>query len=285
MEPSHQPSFEESIQQVMRTLPPAIRTYIEGEQYAKVAQTLTTKYQLHVDQGGILEREMLLLLLGIENPAEFASALQTETGLKQELVVAIMKDLNQQVFAPLQETMRTGGNEGVPATPKAKPAAAVQSLGTVDNPPMPASIPTMSTPLAEKTLNRLAATPPAGGSTPRPVAPAARPAVVTSGLSAALKNAGVQLLEDHEEPHIEFKKPAAAVAPAAPAAPSAPTSLPKPIMAGSFAAPAPQAPRPPMPAPLPSAPVPMPKPPVPTMPASTTYTVDPYREAPEEHEK
>lgn len=100
------PNIEESIAQMMQSLPPTVRAYLEQERYSSIARTLTTKYTLAGNQPVILEREMMLLLMGVENPGEFAAALKDEAMLSDDVVQNIMTDVNQEVFIPLQEEIK-----------------------------------------------------------------------------------------------------------------------------------------------------------------------------------
>jgi len=104
-------TLEESVAQVMHTLPLPIRTYLASGQFTLVTQNLITKYKLHVDQGGILNREVMLLLMGIENPDEFTQALVEEAKLDKQTISGIMQDVNQQVFIPLRDQMQNEGKK------------------------------------------------------------------------------------------------------------------------------------------------------------------------------
>jgi hypothetical protein len=116
MEPQ-EPTLEESIQQVMQTLPPVIRDYLSKGEYSIVAKNLMAKYGLHIDQSGILEREIMLLLMGIENPAEFIQALVGEAKIDRQVVNKIVQDVNAQIFIPLKEEEMRSNN----VTPKPLP--------------------------------------------------------------------------------------------------------------------------------------------------------------------
>src|SRR5437016_5639315 len=96
-------SLDESVKQVMRTLPPFIREYLSQGKYTSVAQGLMAKYKLRIDQGSVLERELMLLLMGIENPSEFVQALTEEAHIDQQTVNSLTKDINDQVFLPLRK--------------------------------------------------------------------------------------------------------------------------------------------------------------------------------------
>lgn len=114
MDQQREPTFEESVKEVMQTLPPPIRQYLSQGKYSIVAKNLMRKYGLHIDQGGVLEREIMLLLMGIENPDEFAASLKSEAALSEDVVKNIMTDVNQEIFIPLQKEMRNAGSQMQP---------------------------------------------------------------------------------------------------------------------------------------------------------------------------
>lgn len=246
-------TLEESVKQVMQTLPPVIRDYLAAGRYTAVAKSLALKYNLRIDQAGVLERELMLLLMGIENPTEFTEALAQEANLGQEVIGGIVEDVNAQVFVPLrEEEMRSSR----PAPVETKSQESSQRFMHLDN-----RIPPPASSVAQS----------------RPPAPlrATQGAVQNPGLRSVLASVTSEvkadrLLEDHEEPHIEFNTAPSGVGPVIPKAePQAPQNLPGalppvlvPPLAETVTPPAP----PVRPQPLP--------PPAPAKP----YSVDPYRE-------
>jgi hypothetical protein len=259
-----EPTLEESIKQVMRTLPPVIRNYLGQGKYTTVAKNVMTKYGLRIDQGGVLEREIMLLLMGIENPDEFTQVLITEANLNQQTVNSIIQDVNDQIFMPLREEMRKSGAGNVQqqtktATPSAAPQPIVpsQPAGVVGPPPQSPSYFHLDNklPIASGLpKGSIVHPPPPKNIPPRPLgSSASNPegrsslrsvlAAVTAPAPALPKGAAADtghMLEDHEEPHIEFKK--------APA--NLPGAMPPPVAT---------------------------KPPVPRTPVAP-YATDPYRE-------
>src|SRR5450756_491476 len=111
-------TFDESVAQVMQTLPPVIRAYLTEGKYTAVAKGLMTKYGLRIDQGGVLEREIMLLLMGIENPDEFTQALVEEAKFDQKTITSIVQDINTQIFIPLREEEMKSGGMTAPQSPK-----------------------------------------------------------------------------------------------------------------------------------------------------------------------
>ncbi len=105
-------TFDESIKQVMQTLPPPIHRYLAKGGYSVFAHSLVSKHALHGNQGNILERELVLLLMGIETPSQFSSALVDEAFIAEDIVLVIMSDINQEIFTPLLEEMRRDKEKG-----------------------------------------------------------------------------------------------------------------------------------------------------------------------------
>lgn len=210
-------ALDESVKQVMQTLPPVVRDYLAQGKYTLVAKSLMAKYGLRIDQGGVLEREIMLLLMGIESPTEFMQALAEEARLDQGVITSIVQDINAQIFVPLREEERKGGAGSLmptaptaPAQATAQPASHFHLQNKITPPPRPVQQPSPVKPL----VSVLQGNPPARFTQP------ARPAIAAP--SPAASNT---LLEDHEEPHIEFNKapaPTSSIPPQKAPAPQSP---------------------------------------------------------------
>ena len=225
------PTLENDIKELMKEVPVPIRAFFASGKVEIVAKNLMQKYRLHIDQGAITEREIILLLLGLKSPDEFTKTLVEEAKLDQQTVNGITRDVNEQIFVPLREEMRKGSAQQSVATPspKATRASSETSQGAAEgtarevvlqprttmipaNPQLPlrpaeaygvggqrpaqtlASVPRYVPPkkyfnLQNKIPPRLAEASGVGG-----------PPTTTKPME------NNKLLEDHEEPHIEFKK-------------------------------------------------------------------------------
>lgn len=253
--------------------PDFIRAAFNSEATNQTVVDLQKKLELHIDKAGILAKEVGYLLLGLSNPAKFASRLKN-SGFSDVAIAEISRVLNEKVFSPIRKEEEKQGT-GAKQTSEASPA---QSQSAVPVPARPV------TPVA----------------TPRPIAPpsphiAPLPPKTTmpmkgSPLGETLRSImapkpldPAKLLEDHEEPHIEFKpeapKPAIPVAPKE-STPVASVSMPP--QPKSPTPPAPESVIPPMPKfpQTPSMPqvVPPVPPKTPPVPPITSYSSDPYRE-------
>jgi hypothetical protein len=205
-------TLDESIKQVMRTLPPVIRTYLAQEKYTPVARNLMTKYGLRIDQGGVLEREIMLLLMGIETPDEFTKALIEEARLGAQVVDSIVQDINTQIFVPLRAEEMKSGKTTTPESSQPTPPQSSNYSHLENKIPIP--IPSSSVPSKRPALRDVLS------------AVTSRPPLKAPEGAAKLVD-GNRMLEDHEEPHIEFgKTPVAPVSPR-PATPVVAPELPK----------------------------------------------------------
>ena len=162
------------------------------------------RHNLHIDQGGVLEAELLLLLVGQSTPPEFIKALG-EAGIPEETLKALATDVNSEVFMRLREeeraekitpvakkppvsmspaatAMPTPTRTQVPIyspmpAPAAPPAPPIYVPKAVERPaiqkqvPPPAVLPGQ-TPVPVVALERIqAAKPPVPPPTPKPVPP------------------------------------------------------------------------------------------------------------------
>ena len=241
---------EESIKQVMQTLPPVVRAYLSQGKYTEIAKNLIVKYNLHPDQGSILEREIMLLLMGIEDPDEFTQTLVGEAQLDEKNVDSIVQDINTEIFLPLQEQMK-GESEKL-TKPTMPPASWKES---VPPPPRPQQI---NATVPSYAPSSLAGAGSVSGPRPAPqsVAPVQKVAQV---ISMPVQNE--KLLEDREEPHIEFNKTSVP--------PNLPGVMPQPVISET---------KPPATIPTINPPIQKPVQPPVQIPSIKSYSVDPYRE-------
>ncbi len=206
-----EPTLEESLKEVMKTLPPVIRTYLSQGKYTAVAQSLAGKYGLRIDQAGVLEREIMLLLMGIETPDEFVQALVDDAQLERGMINSIAEDVNERIFVPLRQEEEKRGmgsvapsGEGVAGVAKpAAPSAAPRESA----PPRPLVAPVPAGIASGENLRT-------GGAVRSSVAPHSAPlppkgampqAAATSAPAKPLGSGGA--IEDREEPRAALGDP------------------------------------------------------------------------------
>ncbi|HEV7121451.1 MAG TPA: hypothetical protein VGN56_01335 [Candidatus Paceibacterota bacterium] len=303
-------TFEQKVQMLMSVLPKPVQDFLHSPERDTVAQELSAKYALHVDQAGVFERSYLYMLLGVFTPDEFVQELR-DARIPEESIRGLTIDVNERVFKRLQGAERNpppAAPAPIPppiplqpkpfvSTPMAKPFTATAEPKPVPPPPatpiyVPPTAPAAPSPVPS------AFTSPAS----TPAAPVEHPTVRTMAHDMeALK-------EESKHPHAPQQAFPAHQVPVAPSAwqPASPartfqtssvpntapvTPAPQPFSPSTapFALSVPvSAPMPPAARPAPAVPVPpnLPGQPAGTHPADVPpivkeYSVDPYREVPE----
>lgn len=108
--------INEAVATLLRELPKPVQDFVTGPERARVALSLSQKYNLHADQAGEFEHAFMFMLLGVSSPEEFVDSL-TRAGILPETVRKLVTDVNEQVFVPLRKA-----EQG--STPALAPAAA-----------------------------------------------------------------------------------------------------------------------------------------------------------------
>lgn len=203
---------KESAIQAYKVAPQVIKNAVDSGRTVSVIVEIGKKHNLHIDVFGKLAQLNSYLLLGLINPEEVLNEL-IALGIPDKDAREIMTEINQKIFVPLREEMRKGPNAEVkpPQVQSVAPSSApresvLQSRTTIipANPNLPqrpaqtlASVPRYVPP--KKYFNLQNKIPPPVPTPPiQPVQPQRRDVIPAQ--------AETKLLEDHEEPHIEFSK-------------------------------------------------------------------------------
>jgi len=108
-----EPTFDESVRTLMENVPAPVRAFLVSPERNRIILALTQKHRLRVDQGAVLERDLIFMLLGILTPAEFAASLQ-RSGVPQETLAPLVKDVNEQIFVRLRREEQATGVASAP---------------------------------------------------------------------------------------------------------------------------------------------------------------------------
>lgn len=137
-------TVDESVVQVMRSLPPIVRAFLARKKHIPVVKQLALKYKLRVDQTGVLERETAFVLIGLDEPAEFMQSLVEQAQVSQQVAENILQDINNQIFVPLRDQMRAAGVQ-VKTSPQPPVAAKAPVAPLHEN--ISSTKPTVATPV------------------------------------------------------------------------------------------------------------------------------------------
>mgnify|MGYP001615343682 FL=1 len=167
---------------------------------------LGNKFQLHIDQLGLLAELNVQMLLGLVGPEEFIKELIT-AGIPDANAKQIIAEINQKIFVPLREQIRSGG-AGVQQSTAPTPPKATQGTARVGAPvptrpismPMPSYYaPPPQSPAYARPDNKF---------TPSPLVSKIAPLPPKSILPPREGNqSSVNLLASNKPPAIEFVAP------------------------------------------------------------------------------
>lgn len=195
----------------MEATPPLVQAAVMSPATGQVIEQIGKQYALHIDVVGLLMKLTSYMLVGYVTPEDFLKEVLS-VGITDQQAKQIIYELNKKIFVPLREEMRKG-----------PPRPTAQMAGNEPLPLRPAVAPSVGGPQSEKHFQlqnkippRPLNNPPSGLSGDRSVkqndlaaAPSQRPDL-RNVLAAVTKSPnllnGEKLLEDHEEPHIEFRK-------------------------------------------------------------------------------
>lgn len=104
-------TLEQSIALLLSQVPEQIQRFVLYE-LSDTALDLMATHRLHVDQAEVLEKQLMLMLLGQVGPADFSKSLQ-DSGVSEETVRNIVTDINEQIFKKLRDKERNEAFQAV----------------------------------------------------------------------------------------------------------------------------------------------------------------------------
>lgn len=117
--------LDEQINQRFSELPQVVQDAITSADIEKQLRALADVHKLHLDQWDKLENEVMLTLLGFQDPKELSTNIQKQVGLDPENAAAMARDISHIVFEPIRAEL-----ERQLSHPQAK-AAEVSGVETV----------------------------------------------------------------------------------------------------------------------------------------------------------
>jgi len=125
-------------------LPPEAQQMLYSKEMSAIINTIGQKYDLHIDQIGLLNAEAGQVILGFTEPQDFPSSLQELLGLDEGRALAVAKEVSDQLFEKIRSAMKQPPVQ-----------QSVQNSGAT---PSPTQKPTL--PMADQMLTQPTVTPP-----------------------------------------------------------------------------------------------------------------------------
>jgi hypothetical protein len=108
----------------IQELPQYVRDAIAEAQATTKLRDITARHHLRVDQQAVVEREVMLVMLGFTDEASFVKNLVSQAKVTEESAQNLAQDIGGEIFSHIRQAMRrleteTGQNAPVPKTAQA----------------------------------------------------------------------------------------------------------------------------------------------------------------------
>jgi len=96
---------EETLKHYYSKLPDAVKKILTAEDLQSRVLNIVKKHNLRVDEGGAVEDEVALVLLGIEHPKDFVSNIIENTNVDKKQAPLLARDINETIFVPIRGSL------------------------------------------------------------------------------------------------------------------------------------------------------------------------------------
>lgn len=165
------------VKERFKELPKVVQDAIMSADIQKRLRSVSDNHKLHLDQWGILENEVMLTVLGFQEPKDLASNIQSEVGITAEEAAVLANEINKIVFEPIRQELERGLShaEAQAENPTPEEIARKQLLADTAAAAATGPAPVSETPVETAPLAEISV-PPLPQPTPQAVVPATPPA-------------------------------------------------------------------------------------------------------------
>ena len=99
-------AFKKKIEERMEELPKALANAIRSSNWEKIVFDIGRKHDMHVDDIGELQNELILVLVGIVHPDEFRSIVINEIGVRSDDADDIIEEINREINEQIKNQLK-----------------------------------------------------------------------------------------------------------------------------------------------------------------------------------
>lgn len=101
------------IQEQFQKLPKSLQDAILAVDLHDKMKVISEKHKLLIDKAAIFENETMLIMLGLESHTDYTDNLKKELRISDEQAQEIAKDVNEQIFLPIRESLKEMENKNI----------------------------------------------------------------------------------------------------------------------------------------------------------------------------
>lgn len=98
-------AFDAQMKARFVSLPKVVQDAITSADVEQHLRSLATTHRLHLDQWQVLENEVMLTLLGFQDPKNLAQSLKDDLGVGDEVAAPLAADISRIVFDPIRQEL------------------------------------------------------------------------------------------------------------------------------------------------------------------------------------
>ncbi|HWP61540.1 MAG TPA: hypothetical protein VN495_02980 [Candidatus Paceibacterota bacterium] len=139
--------LQEQLAARLKQLPKVVQDSIHSADVEQHLRQLADSHKLHLDQWEVLENEVMLTLLGFQQPEELAAELQKDLEIEAATAASLAEDISRIVFAPIRLQLEKELEQSAPADKSGLESHTLEQASmAVPAPVAPAPVPTAPVP-------------------------------------------------------------------------------------------------------------------------------------------
>ena len=92
-------------QEQFDSLPKLVQDVIVNSNWQLSIRDIIQKFNLRIDQGGVIENEVSLVMLGFQDADDFLDNIMREAALTKDVALSLEREVNSVIFAPLRAAL------------------------------------------------------------------------------------------------------------------------------------------------------------------------------------
>ncbi len=97
--------LDPAVQEQFLSLPKAVQDVITESNWQFTIRDIIKKFNLRIDQGGVIENEVFLVMLGFQDADDFLENIIREGNMDRGIAGALEKEVGAVIFAPLRKAL------------------------------------------------------------------------------------------------------------------------------------------------------------------------------------
>src|SRR3990167_6643893 len=99
------------IQEQITKLPQDLRAAVEAVLWKSVVNEIALLNKLNLEQATVVEREVMFVLYGFEDPRKLIKNLEKEVEIKEDVAIGLAEAIRERIFKPIESRLNKKGEQ------------------------------------------------------------------------------------------------------------------------------------------------------------------------------